>query len=289
MSKSKYSYKLLPISKVHQDNEQPRKDIDDRNARAKLRVSIETYGIAIPLAVCQIRSDEEYKIIDGHRRYLCAVDLNMEEVPCLVYEKMPEGEFESRRYEMQNNKKSWMPIEKSNALARIKDLMGFKTNRQLANYLHASETPIANYLQLRNQSINLLSLMHKYGLSQSYMTEAVRLNPKLRKVKNIEPNEVLNRIFQKVEHQVIKTSRDFRKLGRVFLRATANEKELYKFLEDPDMTVEELSNTTVQSGFTKLIEDLMQEIKVKFSEKQKFSDQEESLLKQLSVALSKAV
>lgn len=288
MSKTTYSYKLLPISQVHQDNDQPRQDMDDKGARAKLRDSIEIYGIAIPLAVCQV-TDEEYKLIDGHRRYLCALDLAMEEVPCLVYEKMSEGEFESRRYEIQNNKKSWMPIEKSNALARIKTLMAFKTNRQLADYLHMSESPIANSLQLRDQSMSLLSLMHKYGLSQSYMTESVRLKPKVRKVKDIEPNEVLIRIFKKVEHQVIKTSRDFRKLGRVFLRGTANEKELYKFLEDPDMTVEELSINTVQSGFTKLIEDLMQEIKTKLSEGQKFTEQEEPFLKQLSVLLSKAI
>ncbi|MFZ2555520.1 MAG: ParB N-terminal domain-containing protein [Minisyncoccia bacterium] len=288
MSKSKYSYKLVPISHIHQDNDQPRKDIDDKNARAKLRASIDIYGIAIPLAVCQF-GDDEYKIIDGHRRYLCAADLGMEEAPCLVYSKMPEGEFESRRYEMQNNKKSWMPIEKSNALARIKDLMGFKTNRELADYLHMSETPVANSLQLRNQSLNYLELMNKYGLSQSYQTEFVRLKPKIRKVKSIEPNEVIILIFKKVQHQVIKTSRDFRKLGRVFLRATANEKGLFEFLDDPDMTVEELSTRTVQSGFTKLIEDLMLEIKTKLDEGEKFTEQEEPLLKQLSILLSKAV
>jgi hypothetical protein len=213
----------------------------------------------------------------------------MHEVPCLVYAKMPEGEFESRRYEMQNNKKSWMPIEKSNALARIKDLMGFKTNRELADYLHMSETPVANSLQLRNQSLNYLELMNKYGLSQSYQTEFVRLKPKIRKVKNIEPSEIIIRIFKKVHHQVIKTSRDFRKLGRIFLRATANEKELFKFLEDPDMTVDTLSTRTVQSGFTKLIEDLMQEIKAKLNESEKFTEQEEPLLKQLSVLLAKAL
>lgn len=286
MSKSNYVYKLLPISQIHQDNDQPRKDIDDKNARAKLRASIEKLGIAIPLAVCQV-ADGEYKIIDGHRRYLCAVDIGMQEAPCLVYAKMPEGEFESRRYEIQNNKKNWMPIEKSNALARIKELMGFKTNRELADYLHTSVTPIANSLQLRNQSLSYLELMSKYGLTESYQTEFVRLKPKIRKVKDIEPNEVINRIFQKVQHQVIKTSRDFRKLGRVFLRASANEKELYKFLEDPDMTVGDLSSRTVQTGYIKAIEDLMQDTKAKLDEGYSFTSQEKALLKHLSIFLSK--
>lgn len=288
MSKSIHTYKLLPIAQVHQDNDQPRKDIDDKSARLKLRDSIEVHGIGSPIIVCQT-ADEEYKIMDGHRRYLCAVDLGMKEVSCVVYEKMPDSEFESLRYEIQNNKKAWMPLEKSNALARIKNLTGFKTNRELAEYLHISETPIANSLQLREQSLNYLEMMNKYGLSQSYQTEFVRLKPKIRKIENIEPPEIITRIFKKVQHQVIKTSRDFRKLGRVFLRATANEKELYRFLEDPDMTVEELSAGTVQSGFSKLIEDLMQELKTKLTEGGIFTPQEEPLLKQLSTLLNKSL
>ena len=288
MNKAKYNYKMVPLSQIHQDNDQPRKDIGNESDRAKLKVSIEAYGIAIPLAVCQVE-DEKYDIIDGHRRYLCATDIGLAEVPCLVYPKMPEGEFESRRFEMQNNRKPWMPLERSNALARIKDVMGFRTNRELADYLHMSETPIANSLQLRNESMSYLALMHKYGLSQSYMTEFMRLKPKIRKVKNIEPNQVIVRIFEKVKAKVINTSRDFRKLGRVFKRATANEKELYRFLDDPDMTIEELSLRTVQSGFTYLIEQLMQDIKTTLSEGKAFTEQEVPLLKQLAVLINKAV
>ena len=289
MTRVEYTYKPVPISQVHQDNNQPRRNITDEDARAKLRISIEKYGISNPIAVCEMKLGEEYKIMEGHRRYLCAVDLDMKEVPCIVYPKMSEGEFESRRYEMQNNKKAWLPIEKSDALERIKNAMGFSTNRQLADYLHTSETPIANYLQLRKQSLNLLSLVHSYGLGESYTTEAVRLYPKIRKVKKMEPNEIMNRILEKVKHRVITTSRDFRKLGRVFLRARANENELYKFLDDQDMTVAELSTTTVQSGFTKLIEDLIQEIKIKLSEGQTFTEQEGLMLRELSAALNKAI
>ena len=88
---------------------------------------------------------------------------------------------------------------------------------------------------------------------------------------------------------MINTSRDFRKLGRVFKRATANEKELYRFLDDPDMTIEELSLRTVQSGFTYLIEQLMQDIKTTLSEGKAFTEQEVPLLKQLAVLINKAV
>ncbi len=289
MNNLKYVYKNLPISQVHQDNDQPRKDLDEDAARAKLRDSIEMYGISVPIAVCQTTSEDKYRIIDGHRRYLSARDLGIEIIPCIVYEKMPEGELESRRYEIQNNKKAWLPIEKSNALNRIKGLLGFKTNRELANYLHVSESPVANCLQLREESMSHLELMAKHKFSQSYMTEFVRLKPKIRKIKEFEPSEIIRKIFTKVDSQVIKTSRDFRKLGRVFLRAAANENALYDFIKDDDMTVEELTDMTVQSGFSKLIEDLTQEIMLRLDEHEKFDPQEEDSLKDLSKLINKII
>ncbi|MBI5456459.1 ParB/RepB/Spo0J family partition protein [Candidatus Kaiserbacteria bacterium] len=288
MNKSEYSYKLIPLSQIHQDNEQPRKDVEDVDARVKLKASIEKYGIAIPLAVCRI-SDDEYRIMDGHRRYLCAQDLGTEVLPCLVYSKMPEGELESRRYEMQNNRKPWMPLEKSNALARIKDVMGFRRNSELAEHLHMSETLVANSLQLRNESMGYLGLMHKYDLKESYMNEFMRLKPKIRKVKNLEPNQIIIRIFEKVKNDVITTSREFRKIGRVFKRATINEKELHRFLENPDMTVEELNARTVLTGFAYLIEQLTQDIKSRLKEGETVTEQEIPLLKDLSMLISKLI
>lgn len=38
MNKAKYNYKMVPLSQIHQDNDQPRKDIGNENDRAKLKV-----------------------------------------------------------------------------------------------------------------------------------------------------------------------------------------------------------------------------------------------------------
>ncbi len=273
-------FKMLPLEKLHPDNDQPRKDLGDQNDRSKLRSSIEKYGIETPLSV-SLRNDGQYVIIDGHRRYLCAKDLGIKEVACRVYPHLPEGEIESRRFEIQNNRKAWRPLERAMSLSRIKQEYGFKTNRELADHVHMSETPVANSMQLKNEQISHLEMMANLGLETSYQIEFIRLKPKLRKIKEIEVFEIIEIIFEKVSHQVIKTSRDFRKLGRVFKRATANEKELYRFLKNPDMTVEELSVVTDQSGFTLIIEELMNEITEKKAKGEEYTGREEEFLKKL--------
>jgi len=281
-------FRVIPIEQIHADHNQPRKEVGDENDRSSLKLSIEKYGIETPLSV-SVMADGQYKIIDGHRRYFCAKDLGLKKITCRVYPGMSEGEFESRRFEIQNNRKSWRPLERAMSLSRIRQEYGFKTNRELADHVHMSETPVANSMQLKNEQISYLEMMAKLGLRESYQTEFIRLKPKLRKIKEIDIFEIIEIIFRKVSHQVIKTSRDFRKLGRVFKRATANEKELYRFLKDPDMTVEELSVITDQSGFMLLIEELMNEITEKKTKGEEYTAREEEFLKKLLELLNETL
>ena len=46
-----------------------------------LRKSISEVGILVPLLVYQRASDQKYIILDGERRWRCAIELDMKEVP----------------------------------------------------------------------------------------------------------------------------------------------------------------------------------------------------------------
>jgi hypothetical protein len=89
----------------------------------------------------------------------------------------------------------------------------------------------------------------RYHLSSSYQVEFVKLRPKLRPIREYAVDAIIEIIFERVAPRVIRSAKDFRSLGRVFLRATANERELYAFLSDPDMTVGELEANTTETGF----------------------------------------
>lgn len=288
MTKHKFLFKELPMEVVERDPNQPRKDFGTDGDENRLRNSIKTYGIEEPLKVSEV-SEDRYIIIDGHRRYICAQNIGMKSVPCRIYPKMPEGEFETRRYEMQNNRRPWKPLERSEALERIKNCLGLHTNHELADYLHLSKTAVQIALQLRKQKLDYLTLMEKHNLPDTYRYEFVTMLAKIRRIKDYEVDDIINILFDKIQHKVIYRATDLRKLGKIFLRATVNEEEIYAFLKNTDTTVDELEQRTLQSGFALLIEQLIQKITQKRNEGVAFSGHEKTYLTQLGTLLKKAI
>jgi hypothetical protein len=88
------------------------------------------------------------------------------------------------------------------------------------------------------------SVLHKYDLSVSYQVELSRLRPKLRTIKEFRIADILKVLCEKTQYRVIKNAKNFRKLTRIFLRASANEQHIHRFLCDPDMTIGELERLT---------------------------------------------
>jgi ParB/RepB/Spo0J family partition protein len=276
-------FKELPIDQIELDNNQPRKllsETDSHKDREKLNNSIKSFGLQEPLMVMEV-DENRYLIIDGHRRYLSLKELGIPTVICQIYPKLDDGELHLRRYERQNNRRAWKPQEKSNALNSIKSTLRIKTNEELAKLLNISRTAVANSLQLRDQKLEYLGMMESYKLPESYRLEFVRLLPKLRKIRTFEVPQILEIIFQKVSNKVIRSAKDFRKVGKVFLRAAANEQEIFSFLSNPDATVNELDIKTVQSGFSLHIEQLIREIVNKKKGGLAFSAKEQEQLQEL--------
>lgn len=288
MSKNNYIYEDLPIEQIQWDPDQPRKDFGTEGDENRLKVSIQEHGILEPIEVSKLK-DSKFTIIDGHRRYIIAQNLGFKTIPCIVYPELKKGDLETYRFEIQTNQRRWKPSERSEALNRIKTEKGFRSNKELAQYLGLSETVVANSLQLRNLALEYLSLMEKYELSEAYRVEFMRLKPKLRKLGNMEVNQIIENIFERIQNHVIKNAKDLRKLGRIFLRATANEKELNNFLSDPDMTIEELEQRTLQSGSSLLVEQLIKYISIKRQKGVEFSSQEREFLEQLRTLLNEAL
>jgi ParB/RepB/Spo0J family partition protein len=287
MDKPQYPYyKEIPIEQINEDPDQPRQDFGTDGDQNRLMLSIKKHGLLVPLNVSEVKSGE-YMALDGHRRYRCLKKLKYKAVACNIWPKMSKGEFYTLRYEMQNNRRPWRPIERSEALASIKETMNFQKNSQVADYLHISETVVSNALQLKKQNLTYLSAMQRYGLSGSYQTEFLRLKPKIRKIKELEISDIFRIIFEKIQNKVIRNAKDFRNLGRMFLRASANEQEIYEFLTNPDMRVDELAQRTVQSGYSLVIEQGLQQTTNRTKNGIAFDSKEEGLLKQFYQVLKK--
>jgi len=290
-STHKYGYRFneLPVEKVERDVKQPRRDFGTDGDTNRLLVSIQQYGIESPIVVSEIETDR-YLIIDGHRRFICAQKLGYTRVPCRVYPRLGEGELETRRYEIQNNRRPWRPLERAEALERIKDAYPqINSNRGLAQHLGISEAIVANSSQLHKQKFSHLELMKEYGLAESYMNEFVRLLPKLRKVQRWETDDIILIIFERIRDKVITSSKELRDLGSVFKRATLNEEILARYLSNADMTIKELKQSAEQSLFSLDVENVIRAVTKRRTEGVTFKPQERAFLEGLRELLDEVL
>lgn len=276
-------FKELSIRDIESDPNQPRKGLGLRGEQNRLYKSIKCYGIEDPLKVCEVE-EGRFKIMDGHRRFSCAKKIGLKEVPCRVYPKMSEGEFEARRYEMQNNRKSWKPLEKANALHKIQTQLN-ASKKQMADLVGVSSTAIIHFSKLRDTRMEYLELMAEYGMKESHRIEFMRVIPRLRKIRDLEIDDIVKIMFEKIKDGVIYTSHNFRKLSKVFERATLNENEIYDFLTTPDMNIIELYNRAQQSGFSLHIESVIDQLTYKTSEGIEITKKEKNHLKNLAKLL----
>ena len=287
MKNDLFQYQELSLKCIRGDNNQPRKDFGTDGDNNRLRKSIAKHSLLQPIEVCQ--SDGEYIIIDGHRRFKIAEELGFTTISAIIFPKLKPAEIEIRRFELQNNRRPWKPLERSNALERIKALKHYKTNQQLAELFGVSKTLISNSLQLRTIAFDHLNQMANYGLTESYQIEFIRLKPKIRRIGKYDIQQIIDHIFQKVSDNVIKNAKDFRTLGKVFSRASANESALLAFLSDPDMTVDELLQRSSRSNIALFTELLIKYARGNMQKGIEFSSQEKEGFKELTKLINEVV
>lgn len=281
-------FKDLPLEQLECDPNQPRKDFgtDGDATNNTFMHDIREEGIEVPLAVLKVAQDR-YTILDGHRRYKCAQKLKLVTVPCRIYEDLSPAQIERKRYNIQNNRRPWRPLERSNAIERIKQATGLRTEKDVAQFLGLSISVVNCSLRLRREKMEYIEMMERYSLAQTYRDEFLKLRPKIHKVKNFEVDDIIQIIFQKIENGKIGSGKELRKLKRIFNRDSVNENALDLFLSDPDMNISTLERHTLQNGFSWLIDQLMKKIAESMQSGKEFTPLEKPLLVQLRDLLNK--
>lgn len=255
--------------------------------RSRLFLSIKELGVLDAIAVCEERR-HEYTIIDGHRRYQIADRLQLKTVPCHVYPRITPGERERLRFELQTNVLELTPLERSRVIARIKETMRFATSNDLAKFLYLPASNVSLSLKLLKEHMVYADLARKYHISDTYLSEFIRLHPKLRPIRDLDLDRVIEALFEKARHKVIKNAKHFRDLIPIFLRAAYHEEELCAFLTNLDMTVSELTQRVRHTGDAILYTQTLTSVASKQQDGIALSTQEEQVLRQLFELLAHA-
>jgi hypothetical protein len=245
-------------------------------------------GIEVALAVMVVAPDR-YIILDGHRRYKCAQKLKLPTVPCRIYDKLSPADVERKRYNIQNNRRPWRPLERSNAIERIKEAAGLRSEKEVAEFLGMSISVVNCSLRLRREKMEYIEMMERCKLPQAYRDEFLKLRPKIFKIKDFEADDIISIIFKKIEDEVITSSKDLRTLKRFFIRDAVNENALEVFLSDPVMRVSQLERHAVQNGFSFLVDQLVKKIAESLQYGKEFTPQERPILVQLRDLLNKVI
>jgi len=282
LKRYEFRFLELPIEVIEEDQNQPRKAFGlikggDHN---RLLKSILHYGIEEPVKVCEIE-EGRYIIMDGHRRFKCAKELKFEKVPCRIYPKMNDGEFEARRYEMQNNRRSWKPIEKANAIHRIKTEFSTASPKEIGDLIGVTQTSLFHFEELRNTRMDYLELMSEYNLKEHQRVGFMKLLPKLRKIRQYEVDDIVKIIFKKINDNLLYRVSDFTILSKIFAMASINEEEILYFLSEPKFSVTELSEMTQLSGLSTQIKNLIKELGVKKNLNIKLTEKEQTVFEDL--------
>jgi ParB/RepB/Spo0J family partition protein len=272
----------LSLDVIEGDPNQPRKAFGlgvggDYN---RLMKSILHYGIEDPIKVSEIE-EGRFLIMDGHRRFACAKELELKTVPCRIYPKMSDGEFEARRFEMQNNRRSWKPMEKANAIHKIKVEYRDATKKEIADLLGISQVHLFHFTELRDMRMEYLELMSEYNMKEYQRISFMQMLPKLRKIKQYEIDDIVKILFKKISDNVMYRASEFKDLGKIFYNASLHEEEILIFLTEPLNTVAELSERCQLSGFSSQIKILIKELSKKENLNVKLTEKEHNILEDL--------
>ena len=116
-----HEVKYIGLDKIVPDKDQPRKVFDIIKLKS-LKDSIKLHGIINPLSV-QVFGDK-YLLIDGERRYRCAVDLKLDSIPCYILEPKDNIDKLIQQFHIQEHHSGWSAIEKALAMKKISLEMG---------------------------------------------------------------------------------------------------------------------------------------------------------------------
>lgn len=135
--------KVVKISKVEPNRDQPRKKFDE-DALLELSESIKQYGILQPLLVSDKK--DYYEIIAGERRWRAAKMAGLKEIPVLVKEFTDQEMVEISLIE-NIQREDLNPVEEAEAYKRLIDEFHLKQD-EIAERVSKSRTAITNVLRL---------------------------------------------------------------------------------------------------------------------------------------------
>ncbi|HMI81680.1 MAG TPA: ParB/RepB/Spo0J family partition protein [Solirubrobacterales bacterium] len=256
-----------------------------------LQDSIKNQGILVPLTV--YRERHGYVILDGERRWRCAVKLGLDQVPAIVQPKPDPLQNLMMMFAIHNQRQEWDPLPTAYKLQELEERVAADWERR------PTEAELAELASVSRGEVRrlkaLLALPQEYRdelmaelekpreqqvLTVDHVLEATRGASALAKRGVIEPGEqeeeLRRAVVDKFKSEVLKSTVEPRLLVRM-ARAVEREeispavarRAVERIVEDPEYSVEEAFKSSVQAvDFSHGTEQLAQRLSNRIDEQE---------------------
>jgi ParB family transcriptional regulator, chromosome partitioning protein len=218
----------IPPDQIHRNPDNPRLMFRTEELETLL-LSIKRYGIQVPLTVYQ--EGRKFVLIDGERRWRCALKLNLRKIPALVQRKPSDLENLLLMFNIHALREQWDYLTIANKLPKVIKLFTKEHERE-PNEVELSESTGLTRGQIRrcrllldlpqkyrDQLLGELELpKHRQKISEDLFIEMERA---LKTVQNRVPSVVPNldnardALIKKYRDGVIQNVVDFRMLSKM--------------------------------------------------------------------------
>lgn len=277
--------KQLRVDQIDRNKDNPRihfrqKEMDE------LMESIAINGVQVPISVH--REKDRYSLIDGERRWRCAIKLNLKTIPALIQDKPDRLTNLLLMFNIHSLREQWDLLTIATKLAVVIDLILKTQNKRpteaeisrhtglargvIRRCRYLIDLPIEFQEQLQNE---LKKPKKKQRLTEDFFIEMERA---LTTVERAMPQAIDDRsrvrrvLIRKFKTEVIDNRTHFRnvakiaKASKVKSNVPAARKALQRLFTDNDYSIEQAYSQTVAAAYTEKelvvrLESLLQRLK----------------------------
>lgn len=266
---SEATINLVPPKRIQRNAENPRLVFHQDELDA-LRESIRAQGILVPLTVYRKRND--FILLDGERRWRCALKLGMTSVPVIVQPEPDAMTNIMMMFAIHHRRNDWDPLPTALKLEQLEELFTRRQGRvpkeaelaEIASLTRGEVRRLKKLLNLprRYRQILLRELdlpRSKQRLTVDHVLEASSGAAALRRAEIVDDDQAEGRLrdalIEKFRAGVIQNTTDPRKLARIsravergeVSRATAHH-IVVKLRDDPQYSIDHAFSASVEQA-----------------------------------------
>lgn len=270
---------ILGPAKVRTDSLQPNPHnprlLFDKLPLKTLEESIVRVGILVPIVVFQASGSDKYTILDGQRRWMCARNIGLKEVPINEVKEPSVAQNIVTMFQIHKLRLDWELMPTALKLQVLMNELDEKRDRQLAELTGLDIAVVVRCKKLLSFSKSWQDKM-LYARPEDRIKADffIELHPivndrTVKKSKLLKTSELIKTFVDKYEHRKsgIKSVTDFRKIKQSLTAARASDHEaevLRKFEEYVASDVKEIEHLDINlaqihreaSKLTKLVDQL---------------------------------